>query len=109
MGNVSLRLGYLRAESLQLSQLAKRPSTLEDIAQIGTWAKTATLDVPEMPIRVIPAVSGSAWDVITQLAKATLSTAGFDADGRFRWRSRSRWSTVPTKADVTVTAHRELA
>ncbi|MGW8975130.1 hypothetical protein [Streptomyces platensis] len=109
MGNAILRIGGMRVEALQVSLLRGKPPTFEEITQTGAWKKTATLDTPDLPIRVIPAVSGSAWDVITQIAKATLSTAGFDADGVFRWRNRSRWTTPPTKADVAVTSQRELA
>ncbi|MFJ9161213.1 hypothetical protein ACIRPS_30935 [Streptomyces griseoviridis] len=109
LGGISLRLGALRVESLQVSQLTAKPTTVPDITQNGQWNKTATLDVPDIPLRVIPPVSGSVWDVITQIARATLATAEFDAAGVFRWRNRSRWDTAPTTASVTVTSERELA
>lgn len=109
MGNNILRIGGVRVESLQVSQLAAKPSTYEDITQTGKWKRTATLDVPDIPMRVVPVASGGAWDTITAIARATLSTAEFDGDGIFRWRNRSRWATAPTVPNVTVTSARELA
>ncbi|MEW2635760.1 hypothetical protein AB0903_30005 [Streptomyces sp. NPDC048389] len=109
MGNVILRLGGLRVEALQVSQLSARPQTRDEITQTGAWKKTAALDPPDIPMRVIPVISGSAWEAITNIARATLSTAEFDGDGIFRWRNRTRWATAPTTADLTVTSARELA
>lgn len=109
MGNVILRIGGMRVEALQVSQLAAKPATRDEIMQNGTWKKTATLDAPDIPLRVVPVISGSAWEAITSIARATLSTAEFDGDGIFRWRSRSRWSTAPSAENLTVTSERELA
>ncbi|MFD4141570.1 hypothetical protein [Streptomyces sp. NPDC058572] len=109
MGNVILRIGGVRVESLQVSQLAVKPPTYDEITQNGAWKKTATLDAPDIPMRVIPVISGSAWQAITSIARATLSTAEFDGDGIFKWRNRSRWATAPTAANLTVTSARELA
>ncbi len=106
----SIRLGVssVRAEAMQVSQLSSRP-TGDTGTQKGLWQKGATLDQPDIPLRVIPAVSGSAWDAITQIAKSTLSTASFDSDGVFHWRNRSRWRDAPTREDLVITAQRELA
>ncbi|MGW2425067.1 hypothetical protein ACWC0C_38495 [Streptomyces sp. NPDC001709] len=109
MGEVILRIGGMRVEALQVSAQAEKPKTFEDITQTGQWQKGAVLDGPELPIRMIPAVTGTAWEAITQIAKASLSTAEFDVDGIFRWRSRKRWTASPTRADLVVTSQRELA
>ncbi|MFF7689713.1 hypothetical protein ACFZB6_26650 [Streptomyces syringium] len=107
-----MRAGFgvqnMRAECFQISQHATRPSTLTQVTQAGTWKRTASLDKPVFPLRAIPNVSGSAWDVITEIARATLATAAFDSDGYFKWRNHTRWVTAPTTADVTVTSQREL-
>ncbi|MBH1936495.1 hypothetical protein I5Q34_19810 [Streptomyces sp. AV19] len=106
----AVRVGIrgLRAEAVQVSQLSAQP-TGAALTQKGMWEKAADLDAPDIPLRVIPAVSGSAWDVITKIARATFSTAEFGADGIFRWRSRRRWANTPDSAHATVTAERELA
>ncbi|UFQ15504.1 MULTISPECIES: hypothetical protein [Streptomyces] len=109
LGNVILRIGGLRVEAVQVSQLAKRPANLADATQKGKWKKSARLDEPNVPLRVIPVVSGSSWEVITSIAKATLSTAAFDGDGIFHWRNGSRWAVAPSRADLTVTSAREIA
>lgn len=108
VSSVRLSITGVRAEAVQLSQVSTVP-TGNQITQNGLWRKAAVLDQPDIPVRVIPQVSGSAWDVITQIAKATLSTAEFDTDGYFRWRSRTRWATTPTTPNVTVTSDRELS
>ncbi|GAA2238518.1 hypothetical protein GCM10010232_26630 [Streptomyces amakusaensis] len=109
LGNVILRLGNLRVEGLQVSSLTTVPSTPADILQEGRWTKTAALDPPDTGLRVIPAVSGTAWEAITAIARATLSTAEFDGNGIFRWRNRSRWANAPATSQLTVTSARELA
>lgn len=98
-----------RAECFQVSQHAARPSTAAQITQAGTWTRTASLDEPVFPLRAIPNVGGSAWDVITEISRATLATAEFDSDGHFRWRNHTRWATIPTTADISVTSAREIA
>ncbi|MFB7643891.1 hypothetical protein ACFC0S_03155 [Streptomyces sp. NPDC056084] len=105
---IRLVIQNLRVEAVQLSQLATRPLGAA-LTQTGMWQKTATLDLPDAPLRVIPQVSGSAWDVITQIAAATLSTAEFDTNGVFRWQGRNRWSIAPATPSLTVTSDRELA
>ncbi|WP_405016423.1 hypothetical protein OHV05_04370 [Kitasatospora sp. NBC_00070] len=104
----SVVLGDLAVEALQLTPMAAVPSGAS-VTQDGQWTLGAKLDVPTLPLTVLPVVSGSAWDVITTIAKATLSTAEFKADGMFVWRSASRWATAPTAPDLTVTSARELA
>ncbi|QDY79798.1 hypothetical protein [Streptomyces qinzhouensis] len=111
-GNVysaGIAIQQCRAEAFQVSVMPTRPTTLAEITQHGTWSRTARLDTPIDPLRVIPEVSGSAWDAITEIARCTLATAEFDADGIFRWRNRTRWTNVPTVPDVTVTSAREIA
>ncbi len=75
----------------------------------GWWVKGAVLDLPELPLYDIPKVSGSQWDVITEIARASMSTAEFDEQGVFRWRGPSRFTTVPTVPDLTVTTNRDIA
>ncbi|MET9147297.1 hypothetical protein [Streptomyces sp. NPDC004042] len=108
MTATSFGVQNMRAECLQLSRHTVRPSTLAQVTQEGTWKRTASLDTPIFPLRSIPRVSGAAWDVINELARATLATAEFDSDGYFKWRNHTRWTTVPTAADVTVTSRRQL-
>ncbi|WP_405793351.1 hypothetical protein [Streptomyces sp. NBC_01506] len=106
--SVELGVTNTRVEGLQISMMPDRPVTIGQTTQAGTWKRTASLDTPRFPLRVIPNVSGSAWDVITDLARVTLSTAEFDSDGYFRWRDHTRWSTAPTAPDFAVTSSREL-
>ncbi|MEU7200261.1 hypothetical protein [Streptomyces sp. NPDC045470] len=110
-GTVSfVRLGFtgLRAEAVQVSQHGTMP-TGAALTQRGLWQKTATLDAPDIPLRVIPQVTGTAWDVITKIAHASLATAEFDQSGHFHWRGRGRWAQEPAVADTAVTSDRELA
>ncbi|MEU6121816.1 hypothetical protein [Streptomyces sp. NPDC047123] len=75
----------------------------------GQWTKGAVLDTPELPLYDIPKVSGSQWDVITEIARAAMSTAEFDEQGVFRWRGPSRFTKVPSVPDLTVTTRRDIA
>ncbi|MFI0262075.1 hypothetical protein ACH4OW_23895 [Streptomyces sp. NPDC017056] len=109
MVNVSLSAQNLLAEAFQVSQPGRRPTSLAEVTQEGTWKRTASLDMPQFPLRTIPAVSGSAWGVITEIARATLSTAEFDSDGYFRWRNYTRWATPASAPDITVTTARDIA
>ncbi|WP_327073333.1 hypothetical protein OG196_15195 [Kitasatospora purpeofusca] len=103
--DVSVVLGDLAVEGMQFTPM---PSIPADLTQAG-WKRGAVLDPPAHPVTVIPVVSGSAWDVITSIAKATVSTAEFDQSGLFRWRNGSRWTSTPATADITVSSARELA
>ncbi|MEU5974288.1 hypothetical protein [Streptomyces sp. NPDC047315] len=109
LGDVGIRIGSVRAESFQVSARTGKPVTHQEITQTGTWVKSAALDPPDIPLRMIPVVNGTSWDAITQIAKASLSTAEFNADGLFRWKSRHRWEVEPTTPDLTVTSARELS
>ncbi|MFB6423094.1 hypothetical protein ACFCXC_00470 [Streptomyces microflavus] len=109
MVTTSFGVQNMRAECFQVSQHTARPTTRAEVTQTGTWQRTASLDTPVFPLRAIPNVSGSAWDVITEIARATMATAEFDSDGYFRWRNHTRWTTAPTTPHVTVTSKRELA
>ncbi len=104
--DVSVVLGDLAVEAAQFTPTTAIPTSL---TQDGLWKRGATLDAPALPLTVIPVVNGTAWDVITAIAKATLSTAEFSAAGLFVWRSGARWNTAPGAADFTVTSARELA
>ncbi|MFI5533760.1 hypothetical protein ACIA8O_35015 [Kitasatospora sp. NPDC051853] len=74
-----------------------------------SWKKGATLDDVTLPLYSIPTVSGSQWDVISQIAKAALSTAEFDETGVFRWRNHTRFLTAPTRAQRTLTTLRDIS
>ncbi|MEU5429026.1 hypothetical protein AB0H73_26015 [Streptomyces olivoreticuli] len=109
LDRVRFSLASLYAECFQVSSRSERPGTPSEVTQQGTWTRTASLSQPRFPLRVLPAMRGSAWDVITEIARATLSTAEFTPDGHFRWRDHTRWTTPPSEADVEVTSARELA
>ncbi|MGW6532057.1 hypothetical protein [Streptomyces venezuelae] len=81
----------------------------EEWEQRGQWTKGAVLDTPELPLYDIPKVSGSQWDAITEIARASMSTAEFDEQGVFRWRGPSRFTTVPAAPDLTVTTRRSIS
>ncbi|GAA2238568.1 hypothetical protein GCM10010232_26690 [Streptomyces amakusaensis] len=99
----------MAAEGLQVTAGLPGIPTAEEFAHTGTWTKTATLDEPILPLMVIPKVSGSQWEAITQIAKASLSTAEIDERGMFRWRNFTRFATVPTSPDLTLTTVRDIA
>ncbi|MFE7520570.1 hypothetical protein [Streptomyces halstedii] len=109
LNTVTLSVQNMRVEGFQVSQLTAKPNTVATVTQSGTWKRTAALDLPILPMRSLPRVSGTAWDVITEIARATLATAEFDQDGFFRWRNHSRWATTPTTPNVTVQSLRELS
>ncbi|MFD6433472.1 hypothetical protein [Streptomyces venezuelae] len=81
----------------------------EEWEQRGQWTKGAVLDTPELPLYDIPKVSGSQWDAITEIARASMSTAEFDEQGVFHWRGPSRFTKVPAVPDLTVTTRRNIA
>ncbi|MET8687709.1 hypothetical protein ABZV77_26200 [Streptomyces sp. NPDC004732] len=81
----------------------------EEWEQRGQWTKGAVLDTPELPLYDIPKVSGSQWDAITEIARASMSTAEFNEQGVFRWRGPSRFAKVPAVPDLTVTTRRDIA
>ncbi|NEA50769.1 hypothetical protein [Streptomyces sp. SID10815] len=110
LGQVSL-FTDLPAECLQVtSGLPALPSAAE-FAHTGAWAwtKSVELDDPILPLYALPRVSGSQWEVISQIAKASMSTAEIDERGVFRWRNYTRFATRPTTADLTLTSVREIA
>ncbi|MFE4334268.1 hypothetical protein ACFRQM_34110 [Streptomyces sp. NPDC056831] len=77
--------------------------------QKGAWVKGAVLDDPGLPLYNMPKVSGSQWDVITEIARASMSTAEFDEQGVFQWRGPARFGKVPTEPDLTVTTRRDIS
>ncbi|MGW8327317.1 hypothetical protein ACWGLE_05320 [Streptomyces sp. NPDC055897] len=109
LDRIRFGLTALRAEAFQVSSLPTRPTTAAEVTQQGTWKRGASLSEPRFPMRVIPPVRGSAWDVITEIARATLATAEFTSDGYFRWRDHTRWAYPSGGADLEVTSSRELA
>ncbi|GHA30798.1 hypothetical protein GCM10010372_33440 [Streptomyces tauricus] len=83
--------------------------TADEWEQKGRWTKGAVLDDATVPLFDLPTVAGSQWDAITEIARATLSTAEFDEQGVFRWRGPARFQSVPERPDLTVTTRRDIA
>ncbi|MBO0513357.1 hypothetical protein J0695_16340 [Streptomyces beijiangensis] len=83
--------------------------TRNEWEQTGRWAKGAVLDGAGVPLFDVPKIAGSQWDAITEIARATLSTAEFDEQGIFRWKGPGRFASVPAEPDVTVTTRRSIA
>ncbi|WP_420034369.1 hypothetical protein ACN2WE_19225 [Streptomyces sp. cg28] len=77
--------------------------------QKGRWRKGAVLDDADIPLYDVPQVSGSQWDALTEIARATMSTAEFDEQGVFQWHGPARFRTVPPRPDLTVTTRRSIA
>ncbi|MET7569680.1 hypothetical protein ABZT04_14435 [Streptomyces sp. NPDC005492] len=99
----------LAVEGVQLTGgLTAMPST-SVFDQSGTWTKAAELDDAVLPLYSVPRVSGSQWEVVGQIAKASMATAEFDEQGIFRWRNHTRFATTPTGADLTLTSVRDIA
>ncbi|QFQ97814.1 hypothetical protein F9278_18065 [Streptomyces phaeolivaceus] len=83
-----------------------------EFTQTGTaygWTKNVELDDVVLPLYTLPRVTGSQWEVISQIAKASMSTAEIDERGVFRWKNYSRFALRPTTADLTLTSVREIA
>ncbi|MFF3750104.1 hypothetical protein ACFYYH_06520 [Streptomyces sp. NPDC002018] len=102
----------MAVECLQVTDrvAADIPSfTRDDWEQKGRWTKGAVLDAEALPVYNMPKVSGSQWDVITEIARASMSTAEFDEQGVFHWRGPSRFARVPAEPALTVTTRRDIA
>ncbi|MDQ0992025.1 hypothetical protein [Streptomyces sp. V3I7] len=99
----------IATEGVQVTSGMTTVPTTAEFSQAGTWTKTAELDEAILPLRMIPKVSGSQWEAIGQIAKASMSTAELDESGRFRWRNFTRFATVPTTPDLTLTSVRDIA
>ncbi|GAA3045119.1 hypothetical protein GCM10020229_65420 [Kitasatospora albolonga] len=97
------------AECVQVTAGAGTVFTFQPAGFKQDWKKGATLDEVTLPLYSVPTVSGSQWDVITQIAKAALSTAEFDETGVFRWRNHTRFLSAPTRAQRTLTTLRDIA
>jgi hypothetical protein len=74
----------------------------------GYWQRGAVLDEVTSLLHAIPPTQGSAWDVVTAVARAEQSTVEFDEFGILRYRSNSRFTNPATPA-LTVTSTREIA
>ncbi|WP_066952080.1 hypothetical protein [Streptomyces lushanensis] len=98
----------MATEGVQVTSGLTAVPSASAFAQSG-WTKTAELDDAILPLRTIPKVSGSQWEAIGQIAKAAMSTAELDEGGRFRWRNFTRFATVPTTPDLTLTSVRDIA
>ncbi|WP_097944397.1 hypothetical protein [Streptomyces sp. ms115] len=96
-------------EGVQLTNGMPALPTAADFAQTGSWTKGAELDEAILPLYSVPRVSGSQWEVLTQIAKASMSTAEFDERGIFRWHNHTRFATLPTAPDLTLTSVRDIS
>jgi hypothetical protein len=99
----------MAAEGVQVTSGLTALPTVAEFSQAGTWTKTAELDEAILPLRTIPKISGSQWDAIGQIAKASMSIAEIDERGRFRWRNFTRFATAPSAPDLTLTSVRDIA
>ncbi|MEB8344082.1 hypothetical protein [Streptomyces endophyticus] len=99
----------MATEAVQVTSGLAAAPTVADFTQAGQWVKSADLDEAILPLRTIPKVSGSQWEAIGQIAKASMSTAELDERGRFRWRNFTRFATTPTSPDLTLTSVRSIA
>ncbi|MGK5639710.1 hypothetical protein ACSNOK_15565 [Streptomyces sp. URMC 126] len=99
----------MATEALQLTTRLANDFGMEQFAAQSRQAKAVELDEPILPLYVIPRVSGSQWEAISEIAKTTMSTAEFDEQGVFRWRGFRRFEKAPAAADVTVTSRREIS
>ncbi|PWK83182.1 hypothetical protein C8D88_11167 [Lentzea atacamensis] len=95
----------LPIEAVQVS-LRENAMTRQEFTQ--TWTRGAVLDQMTSELRAIPPVQGSAWEVITSVAKAEQATAEFDPYGVFRYRNNTRFTT-PGQTVISVTSAREIA
>ncbi|WTW97692.1 hypothetical protein OG216_32035 [Streptomycetaceae bacterium NBC_01309] len=108
LASVGLRAAGLRLEALQPAKMPARP-TGDAITQRGRWVRSAYLDKPICPLQTIPRVTGTTWEVLTEIASATLSTLELREDGTVRWRNPTRFASVPATTDLTVTSARDIA
>ncbi|WP_306318391.1 MULTISPECIES: hypothetical protein [unclassified Streptomyces] len=99
----------MATEAVQVTSGLGGPPTVASFTMAGQWEKTADLDEAILPLRTIPKVSGSQWEAIGQIAKASMSTAELDERGRFRWRNFTRFATTPSTPDLTLTSVRSIA
>ncbi|MFM9696156.1 hypothetical protein [Streptomyces europaeiscabiei] len=95
-------------ECVQVTGGVSGMPTVSEFRQDG-WVKSVELDDVVLPLYALPRVAGSQWEVISQIARASMSTAEIDERGVFRWRNYTRFATRPTRADLTLTSVREIA
>ncbi|MET8025193.1 hypothetical protein [Streptomyces avermitilis] len=96
-------------ECVQVTSGLSAAPTQAEFTQAGLWTKSVELDDVILPLFSLPRVSGSQWEVISQMAKASMSTAELDERGIFRWRNYTRFAQKPTAPDLTLTTVREIA
>ncbi|WP_030678250.1 hypothetical protein [Streptomyces sp. NRRL B-1347] len=99
----------MAVEALQVTADVNATPKGADFDQQGMWTRAVQLDDATLPLVSIPRVSGSQWEVVTQIAKAAMATAEFDEKGVFHWRNHLRFKTAPSKPDLTLTTQREIA
>jgi hypothetical protein len=66
------------------------------------------LDNLTSTLTAVPPTQGSAWEVISAVARAEQATASFDEHGVFRYRNNTRFTTPGTPV-LTATSAREIA
>jgi hypothetical protein len=97
--------GALPVEAVQAS-IRSAPMTRAEFD--APWTRGAVVEGLTSRLTAIPPTQGSAWDVITAVARAEQSTAEFDPHGVFRYRPNRRFRSPGTPA-LTVTSAREIA
>ncbi|GAA3769419.1 hypothetical protein ACFS5L_36355 [Streptomyces phyllanthi] len=99
----------MAVEGVQLTSGLTGIASTALFSQAGAWTKAAELDDAMLPLYAVPRVSGSQWEAIGQIAKASMSTAEFTERGVFRWRNHTRFNSTPTEADLALTSVRDIA
>ncbi|MER5262244.1 hypothetical protein ABTZ99_09215 [Actinosynnema sp. NPDC002837] len=96
----------LPVEAVQVWMPVTRPT--RDDFEGQTWQRGAVLDNITSTLTAIPPTQGSAWEVISAVAKAEQATASFDEHGIFRYRNNTRF-TSPGTPVLTATSAREIS
>lgn len=112
---VGLTARTIPFEALQMCKTANTqpPISYAGNTNAGGWVRGAYFpDACPFALQYLPSVSGSKWDTITTIAKATLATAEFDEFGQFRWREYTRYTgtpPTPSEAVSTISSQRSLS
>ncbi|GLY51292.1 hypothetical protein [Lentzea sp. NBRC 102530] len=106
------QLNYIQLDAalpVEAVQVSTQPTLIDTDAVFDPpWQRGAVLDDVVSQLVAIPPTEGSAWDVITAVARAEQATAEFDEFGIFRWRGNKRFVS-PGATVATVTSAREIA
>jgi hypothetical protein len=105
------QLNYVELVSgmpVEAVQVSTRSGRLTAAEFDPPWTRGAVLDDVTSQLLAVPPTQGSAWEVITAVARAEQATAEFDEHGIFRYRNNRRF-TNPGNPVLTVTSAREIA